>query len=120
MIINKLLIFLIDFFLSFHAVNTSPSLPVFQITCGAVSERSPPSCVSIKDYASQQTAASTVTVWTDTVCVMMVGRVLLVTLWCVSHQLADPMASVPPVSMKVLVKIKQNSRITYSTVILNL
>lgn len=75
---------------------------VFQITCGAVSERFPPSCVSIKDYASQQTAASTVTVWTDTVCVMMVGRVLLVTLWCVSHQLADPMASVPPMAVSVM------------------
>lgn len=115
-----IVVFFIDVFLPFHTLNTSPSLPVFQITCGAVSERSPLSCVSIKEDASQRTAASTVTVWTDTVSVMMVGRVLPVTLWCVSHQLADPMASVLPVSMKVLVKIKKNGRITYNTVILNL
>lgn len=109
------------FFLwSLHSLKPSPPILVAQTETGAASERSPPSCVSTKNDASQRTAAGTATVWMDAVAVTMAGRGLPVTLWCVSHQRVDNMASALPVSMKVQVKMKQNCRIAYSRLIMHL
>lgn len=75
---------------------------VNQTPGGAAAAKSPPSCASISDDASQQTAVDTGTVWMDTVGVRRAGKAPPVTLWCVSRQSADPMVSALQMAVPVM------------------